>query len=110
MLATGMKISMAKLEELVLPKPKRGHMSEKKLRFEIGKFYRTRGGEKVLLVDIFKFSMLIYSYEAQKIIRLTKTGNFCDKRDDFWDIMSVWTKKPKEPDYMEILDNGIAEL
>lgn len=79
----------------------------KKLRFAIGRFYRTRGGERVLLVDTFKFSMLVYSYEAQKLIRLTKDGFFTEKRTDFWDLISEWAD---QPEYMEILDDGIAAL
>ena len=79
----------------------------RKLRFAIGKFYRTRGGERVLLVDVFKFSMLVYSYEAQKLIRLGKDGFFTEKRTDFWDLMTEWDQ---QPDYMEILDDGIAAI
>lgn len=78
-----------------------------KSRLVVGRFYRVRGGEKVLLVDMFKFSCLVYSYEAQKLIRLNNDGRQHPHKPDFWDIVARWADSPE---YMEILDDGIAKI
>lgn len=59
------------------------------LIFDTLRTYRTRSGERVVLVDMFKYSMLGYHYERQELIRYEKNGRI-GKNDHGDDLVESW--------------------
>ena len=81
------------------------------MKFELGKYYKTRGGHKVIYVDhLMGHNLSGFNYKFQVIVPLasipwyttTKEGRVGTKKQHELDVVDLWKDKPKSKSKLHI--------
>ena len=66
-------------------------MTTTEIKFEVGKYYRTRGGEKVKLLEIWPDGTMLFApLPAKSVFWTSRYGQYDLMESHFRDIVSEW--------------------